>query len=146
MTKFLTIMALAGSGTVAGVMFAVALSVVPAMFALSPSQYVEFHKLLGRNWDPTMPFIVLATCAVDIALAITAPTETGREAHAVAAFFLFGVSVVSHLCNVPINRRVKSLDPEAIPADWADPRTWWRRWHLVRTALAFAALLVSSAL
>ncbi|GAA4203682.1 DUF1772 domain-containing protein [Streptosporangium oxazolinicum] len=136
--------AMVGSGLTAGVLFCVALSVVPALFALPPDRYVQTHKLVGRNYDPTMPLIVLTTAVVDVVLALVTPGTAPRSLFAVAAVLMLGVSVVSHLCNVPINRRVKALDPAAIPRDWMDPRPLWRRWHLLRTVLAVLALTVNA--
>ena len=52
--------------------------------------------------------------------------------------------MVSHFCNVPINRQVKRLDPDRLPADWRDPRPLWRRWHTLRTVLAVLALLLNA--
>lgn len=144
MTQLLSILALIGSGTVAGVLFAVALSTVPALAAMPPGQYVQTHTLLGRNWDPTMPVIVLSTTLLDVGLAIGAPTATGRRLTALAAVCLLAVSVVSHFRNVPINRRVHATDPSAIGVDWTDPRPLWRRWHLTRTGLALVALALNS--
>ena len=140
-TTLLSIVELIGSGVTAGVLFAVALSVVPALFAMPMDRYIETHRLLGRNWDPTMPIIVLTSTAVDIALAVLADDTA---LFAVGAALLLAVSAVSHLCNVPINRRVKALDAGDIPAGWTDPRPLWRRFHLLRTALALLALLVNA--
>jgi len=136
--------AVLGSGVVAGVLFAVALSVLPALFAMPADRYVYAHQLLGRNWDPTMPIIVLGSLASDIVLATLVPAGPARVLFIAAAVLLLGVSVVSHFCNVPINRRVKGLDPDRIPAQWRDPRPLWRRWHLLRTALAMVALTVNA--
>jgi uncharacterized membrane protein len=138
-------LALLGSGTTAGVLFAVAVSMVPALAAMPPDRYVYAHQLLGRNWDPTMPLIVVASTLTDIVLAVWSDGGEIRVLHVLAAVALVGVSLVSRLCNVPINRRVKGLDPERIPGDWADPRSLWRRWHLLRTVLAFAALALNAA-
>ncbi|MQY11641.1 hypothetical protein SRB5_17600 [Streptomyces sp. RB5] len=145
MTDALGVAALLGSGVTAGVLFAVALSVLPALFAMPAGTYVYAHKLLGRNWDPTMPAVVLGSCALSTALAVVAG-GAARALFAAAAALLLGVSAVSHLCNVPINRRVKAVtDPDTLPADWSDPRPLWRRWHLLRTGLAIAALVVNAA-
>jgi anti-sigma-K factor RskA len=46
---------------------------------------------------------------------------------------------------VPINRQVKSIDPESVPADWSDPRPLWQRFHTLRTSLAVAAVAVNAA-
>ncbi|AJT61726.1 hypothetical protein T261_0033 [Streptomyces lydicus] len=142
LSELLSIVVLVGSGTVAGVLFAVALSVLPALFAMPADRYVYAHRLLGRRWDPTMPIIVLTSTATDIALALLA--GSGTVLFATAAMLLLAVSAVSHFCNVPINRAVKSLDPARIPADWRDPRPLWRRWHLLRTVLALLAVVVNA--
>ncbi|WP_244223351.1 DUF1772 domain-containing protein [Amycolatopsis circi] len=135
--------ALVGSGVVAGVLFAVALSVVPALREMPADRYVYTHQLLGRRWDPTMPVIVLSSTVVDIVLAVLG--GDGTALFTTAAVLLLAVSVVSHFCNVPINRVVKAQDPDALPARWRDPRPLWRRWHLARTVLAFAAVVVNAA-
>ena len=137
----LGVLAVLGSGVVAGVLFAVALSVLPALFAMPMDRYVYAHKLIGRNWDPTMPIVVLSSMAIDVALVFLAPDSRTRTLFVIAAVLLLAVSGVSHLANVPINRRVKAVDPERIPADWTDPRPLWRRWHFLRTGLAVIALV-----
>ncbi|MBO8198045.1 DUF1772 domain-containing protein [Streptomyces smyrnaeus] len=137
---------LLGSGVTAGVLFAVALSVLPALFAMETGTYVHAHKLLGRNWDPTMPVVVLTSTVLAAALAFVADDASARVLFAVAAVLSLGVSAVSHLANVPINRRVKAVtDPTALPHDWEDPRPLWRRWHLLRTALSLVALVLNAA-
>lgn len=142
--QLLTVLVLLGSGTVAGVLFGVALSTVPALASMPPDRYVYTHTRLGRNWDPTMPLIVLGTTVADIVLAFLV-SGTGARALVVAAgVCLLGVSWVSHFRNVPINRRVHRTDPDAIPDDWDDPRAVWQRWHLLRTALAVLALAANS--
>jgi uncharacterized membrane protein len=138
----LSVVALSGSGVTAGVLLAVAISAVPALAAVSPPLYVRIHQLLGRNWDPTMPLIVLTSALACGTLAVTADETPARVLFGAGAVLLAGVSGVSHLLNVPLNRAVKRLDPAApLPADWRDPRPEWRRWHLLRTALAIAAML-----
>ena len=145
MTVTLGVLVLLGSGLTAGVLFAVAVSVLPALLAMPTGTYVYAHQLLGRNWDPTMPVIVLTSTAADALLAVWS-TGTARALAVAAAVLLLGVSAVSHLANVPINRRVKAVsDTRRLPDDWTDPRPLWRRWHLLRTALAVAALAVNAA-
>jgi uncharacterized membrane protein len=140
----LSILLLLGSGIAAGVLFAVALSTVPALATMTPDRYVQTHKLLGRNWDPIMPLIVLGSTLLDIGLVVLGPTPLTRVLFAGGAVSLLGVALVSHLGNVPINRRLRMLEPGAIPPDWQDPRPVWRRWHLVRTGLALVALAANS--
>ncbi|MCQ4084266.1 DUF1772 domain-containing protein [Streptomyces sp. RB6PN25] len=141
--EVLRVLATLGSGITAGVLFAVALSVLPALFAMPTGTYIYAHKLLGRHWDPVMPATVLGTTVVDAALCPTGPSSA-RGLYVAAAVLMLGVSAVSHLCNVPINRRVKAVqDPKVLPDGWTDPRPTWRRWHLLRTALAVAGLALN---
>jgi uncharacterized membrane protein len=146
MNEGLRVMVLIGSGITAGVLFAVAVSVVPALRDLAPDRYIQAHQLLGRHWDPTMPIIVLGSTAVDGALAVLAPQPVTRLLFGLGAGLLFASSMVSHLLNVPLNRQVKKLDHAApLPADWSDPRPAWRRYHFVRTTLAALAFLANAA-
>lgn len=141
--RLLGIIAVLGSGLTAGAMFAVAISVAPALSAMPADRYVYAHQLIGRNWDPAMPITVLTTTASGVVLAVLENTPSSWF-FLVGAVLLAGVSVVSHFCNVPINRRVKVVDPVCLPPDWPDPRPVWRRWHLLRTVLAAAALLANT--
>jgi len=140
----LRVLVLLGSGLTAGVLFAVALSVLPGLSLMPADRYVYAHQLIGRNWDPTMPLIVIGSIVADLVLVFLGPPRAAWS-YAVGALLLVGVSVVSHFCNVPMNRGVKVLDPDRIPAGWRDPRPVWRRWHLLRTVLAFAALATNAA-
>lgn len=144
MWYLLALWALIGSGITAGVLFAVALSVVPALLAMPVGRYVEAHRLLGRNWDPTMPIIVLTTTAADVTLAVMADSAARRGTFLLAAVLMLAVAGVSHLLNVPLNRAVKGLDPQApVPDGWHDPRPTWRSYHLLRTVIAVAAFAVT---
>ncbi|MFI5593043.1 anthrone oxygenase family protein [Amycolatopsis sp. NPDC051758] len=138
MVAVLDVLVLAGSGIAAGVLFCVALSVVPAFLGMEPAQYVAAHRLIGKNYDPVMPLTVLGTVVADAVLAVVRSSVP----FGLAAVLLLGVSAVSHLANVPINRLVKSLD--TVPSTWDDPRPRWRNWNLLRTGLAIAALLVNA--
>lgn len=141
----LSVAAVLGSGTTTGVLFGVAVSVVPALRDMTPNRYVEAHQLLGRNWDPLMPIIVLGTTAIDAVLAVLVDEPASRLLFGIAGALLLASSMVSHLRNVPLNRQVKSLDPAApLPPDWQDPRPAWRRWHKLRTVLAATAFFVTA--
>ncbi|MEV0593231.1 anthrone oxygenase family protein [Nonomuraea cavernae] len=140
----LAVLVVVSSGMVAGVLFAVALSVVPALMAMPADRYLYTTTLLGRNWDPVMPILVLGTAAGDLALALLPGPQSARLLFGATVVLMLGVAGVSHLCNVPINRMLKRIAPDAVPADWADPRPRWRAWHLLRTTLAVAALTANS--
>ncbi|MFI7441611.1 DUF1772 domain-containing protein [Nonomuraea indica] len=141
----LTAVVLVSSGIAAGVLFTHAVGVWPALQAMTPDRYVAAHKLLGRAYDPMMPIIVSTSLVLDVILFALSENATARFLHATSAIFLAGVGVVSQTRNVPINRRVKSLDPDAIPADWEDPRGIWGKWNLLRTTFAVLALVGNAA-
>lgn len=128
------------SGVVAGVFFAVAISVLPTLFALPMGQYIQTHRLLGEGYHPVMPVTVFTATLIDAALAVVAPTAATRVLYIVAAVAFCGVQGVSHLCNVPINRVVHAVDLSNLPDDWRDPRPQWRTFHMIRTACAFTVL------
>ncbi|PZG51393.1 DUF1772 domain-containing protein [Spongiactinospora gelatinilytica] len=142
--SLLAVVVLVTSGVVAGVLFAVALSVVPALMAMPADRYLYTTNLLGRNWDPVMPILVLGTAAADLALALLSGPGGARTLYGATFVLMLAVAGVSHLANVPINRILRKLEPDSIPDDWADPRPRWRAWHLLRTTLAVVALTANS--
>jgi uncharacterized membrane protein len=144
LTQALGVAAVVGSGVVAGVLFSVALTTVPALLAMPVDRYVYTHKRIGVNFDPTMPILVLGSMVLDAVLAGTAGTAPARVLWGTGAVLLLGVSGVSHLCNVPINRRIRALDADEPPPGWRDPRPVWRAWHLLRTALSALALVAGA--
>jgi uncharacterized membrane protein len=144
MTAVLSVTVLVGSGIVAGVLFAVALSVVPAFLAMPPDRYVQTHKLVGRYFDRVMPPLVITCTVVDVVLAASSAASSARSLFGVAAALQVGVSLVSQFGNVPINRTVKRLSPADIPSGWVDPRPRWRAWHLARTSLAVLAIAANA--
>ncbi|GII95054.1 anthrone oxygenase family protein [Sinosporangium siamense] len=143
-TELLALLITVESGIVAGVFFAVAVSVIPALATMPPGRYIEAHRALGEGYHPVMPIIVNSATLAAAALIFLAPSTATRWIFAVVTVLLLGVQGVSHLCNVPINRRAKAVDPDNVPDGWDDPRTLWRNWHLLRTALAFLLLVVST--
>lgn len=140
----LSLVALLGSGIVAGVFFAVAISVIPTAMALSVDRYVEIHKLLGRYYDPTMPIIVISAGLADFVLGGVADRSWIQALFVLSGLSLAGVSVVSRACNVPINRQVQLVESGSIPDGWQDPRPLWRNWHYLRTALALFGLAANA--
>ncbi|MFI6390002.1 anthrone oxygenase family protein [Nonomuraea sp. NPDC050540] len=145
MAHILTAAVLVTSGIAAGVLFAHAVGVWPALQAMTPERYVAAHKLLGRAYDPMMPIIVGTSTLLDVSLAFITESSLTQNLFIASAVCLVGVGAVSQTRNVPINRRVKSLDPQAIPADWKDPRSAWGKWNMVRTTFAVLALVGNAA-
>lgn len=141
---FFAVISLLGGGIIAGVFFAVRVSVLPALCALAPGPYIEMHRSLGKGYHPAMPLIVNTTMFAQLGLAVLAPTVLARGLAVAGLVLSLGVQAVSHLANVPINRRLLAVDPDAVPADWDDPRPLWRNWHDLRTALAVASVVATA--
>ncbi|MFG3549061.1 DUF1772 domain-containing protein [Streptomyces sp. NPDC047725] len=144
MIELLSTAAVIGSGIVAGVFFAVAVSVLPAVQTLPADRYVELHRKLGEGYHPVMPLVVTVGVLADLVLLFLADDGAARALFGTALLAMVGVQVVSQFGNVPINKRVHALDPAAVPADWQDPRLPWRNWHRLRTAFALVALAVNA--
>ena len=133
------------SALVAGVFFSVTVSVIPALAAMPAGRYIETQWALGKGYHPLMPIIVNFSTAIEIVLAVLAKTTAGRTLYIAGTLLFLAVTGVSQLLNVPINRRVRKMDPNNLPADWDDPRPLWRRWHYLRFAIAMSLLLVNIA-
>lgn len=145
MIAVLSALVLSASGILAGVLAAVALGIVPAFMGLPPRQYIHVHKLVGQYFDRIMPPLVIGCTIADIVLAVVVSGWVRIALFATAAVTQVGVSLVSQLVNVPINRTVKSTDPLSVGHDWGDPRARWASWHLARTSLAFCAVTANAA-
>jgi uncharacterized membrane protein len=144
LTRLLSVVVVVGTGIVAGVLFAVAISVVPALIAMPADRYVWAHQLLGRRYDRIMPFITAASVLSAVLLATRSADFPHLVLYVAAAVCMTGVAVVSQTGNVPINNRVKRLHPEDVGPGWDDPRRRWRGWHLLRTGFALAACLAAA--
>jgi uncharacterized membrane protein len=145
MVEVLGAAAVVGSGIVAGVFFAIAVSVMPTLMALPTSSYIEIHRSLGKGYHPVMPLIVSGALIAELALVVLAPNTTTRVLFVASVVCTVGVQVVSQFGNVPINKRVQAVDAEALPPDWPDPRRPWRDWHHLRTVFALLALALNGA-
>ncbi len=136
---------LLASGIGAGVMLATVIGIVPMFLAQPYDGYVRSVQFLWPRYDPFMPIINGFALTLDVVLAVLARTTAARGAFTAAALAMAAVMTISVVKNVPINRYVKSLDPDRLPADWAarDPRVRWRNWNLLRTACALAGLVAN---
>ncbi|MFF0431986.1 anthrone oxygenase family protein [Streptomyces sp. NPDC004327] len=136
--------ALLAGGLAAGGL-SVSVLAAPLFNTLPTGMYVPVHKGLVTRFDPFMPISLLSCLLCDLALTATAPLTAVRVLAALGALLLAAAMTVSLTKNVPINRWLSTLDPQALPADFErrDPRARWIRWNRVRGALAVSALLVN---
>jgi uncharacterized membrane protein len=107
---------------------------------------VHAHAFFSTRYDPFMPACLLLTVAGALVLALTGPELPGRLSYGLAAVAAVTTVAISLLRNVPVNRWIRQLDPERLPADFPDrdPRPDWGRWNRIRTWLAVTALLLNA--
>ncbi|MEV4875833.1 DUF1772 domain-containing protein [Streptomyces cyaneofuscatus] len=136
--------ALLAGGLAAGGL-AISVLAAPLFTALPTGMYVPVHQGLVTRFDPFMPISLLSCLLCDAALVIAAQSVPVRLLAALAVVLLASAMAVSLTKNVPINRWLATLDPQALPADFErlDPRERWIRWNRVRGALAVAALVAN---
>jgi len=139
MAPILTVVLLASTGIFAGGLVMVAAAIVPTFRALPPRAYVQLHQTLSHYVDRFMPATVLLSIVVGLALTWL---ETGavRAVLLVGVFLAIAVAIISQFGNVPLNRKVRSWNPEAPPPETRDVVERWRRLHLLRTCAGVLAM------
>jgi uncharacterized membrane protein len=90
-----------------------------------------------------MPVCLLGTVVLDVVLAAGAPDSTARVLFAVAALLTATTPVIAIVKNAPVNRWMRTLDPDNLPADFQDPRPEWGAWNSRRSWITIAALAVN---
>ncbi|MFJ5225044.1 anthrone oxygenase family protein [Streptomyces sp. NPDC088400] len=146
LTHILVPVAAVAGGMAAGGMMIAVLG-APLLLTLPPQRYVALHQLLVTRFDPFMPACLLTALAANLVLAVTVSADAARVLYAVAVLLLAGTVLVSLTRNVPINKWLKTLDPESLPPDFdrlLHRRVRWRDWNLVRASFTLVALGVDA--
>lgn len=121
-------------------------------FNMSGATYVEFFQQLDRRI--AIPIAVTGIGGTLMAGLAAMPHRADRRAfYVLVAAFGFGLvgTLVTIFVNVPINERVATWNPAALPTGYEEfLRRWWE-WHQVRLVamftgmcLVFAAMLIRS--
>ncbi len=139
MAPILTVVLLASTGIFAGGLVMVAAAIVPTFRELPPRAYVQLHQTLSHYVDRFMPATVLLSIVVGLALTWL-QTGAVRALLLVGVFLAIAVAVISQFGNVPLNRKVRSWNPEAPPPETRDLVERWRRLHLLRTCAGVLAM------
>ncbi|MFF3743712.1 anthrone oxygenase family protein [Streptomyces kronopolitis] len=145
MTALVVPLVLLANGLAAGVLVGTQLGGWPLLAALPARQYVHAHAFFATRYDPFMPVCFLGTVLGDLVLAAGADRAAARWAFGVSVPLVLAAIVISVTRNVPVNRWIRALDPQALPPDFADrdPRPRWGAWNRGRCVLAATALLTN---
>jgi hypothetical protein len=105
---------------------------------------VDFRRSL-RKADPALP-ILLVICAAGAGTFASLTGGAGRVLSSAGVGLLAVILVSSIILAEPINSQFRRLPEGTVPPDAERLRRRWRRFHLIRTALAVAAfaLLVTA--
>lgn len=135
------------NGLAAGVLVGSHLGGYALLSALPANRYVHAHAFFSTRYDPFMPVCLLATVVGDLVLAVAAPSALLAALFGVGGLLAAATVTISLTKNVPINKWVRTLDPERLPTDFAklDRRSEWGRWNLIRGCAAVAALIANCA-
>ena len=122
-----------------GTMFGIWAGYNPA--ALSASAYVEQQQNAIRSLDTLLPAIGAVCIVLTVWLAILAKDDApARYLLVAAAVCLLAAALVTRFGNQPINAIVMTWNPQSPPAEWAQLRDAWWRWHMVRASAGIAGL------
>jgi uncharacterized membrane protein len=133
------------SGTLAGVLVAVEIAVVPMLARLPGDRYVEAHRLLDPRFDPLMPTANKVALVAGLALVILGRGPVAQVCFGIAEAGIVGVALVSELSNVRINRQMDKWDATSLPQEWSRTRVRWARSNRHRTAIALAGFATAIA-
>jgi hypothetical protein len=98
---------------------------------------VDFRRSV-RKADPALP-ILLVICAAGAGAFSSLTDGTGRILSLAGVALLAVILVSSIILAEPINSQFRSRPEGTVPPDAESLRKRWRRFHLIRTALAVAA-------
>ncbi|HSI13744.1 MAG TPA: DUF1772 domain-containing protein, partial [Chthoniobacter sp.] len=105
--------------------------------------YLQRQQATIRALNTPMPLLGAATILVTLVSAYLRRGQRLRcTACVVAALLLVGAGLITRLANQPINAVVMTWLPSQPPADWEQLRDRWWHWHILRTLLGSAALLL----
>jgi uncharacterized membrane protein len=142
----LTLLAALGSGLVAGVFFGFSGFVMKALARLRPPQGIAAMQSINVvAVTPPLMIALFGTALACVALIVSSLFKW-REPVAMlrlvgGGVYLVGTVLVTMVCNVPLNNRLATVDPESTEGatQWARYAPRWGAWNTVRTVGATVA-------
>ena len=144
----LTVIAIAGSGLMAGLFFVFSFSVMNALAQMPANEGMKAMQLINRTILNTV-FLsaffgtALACLLVAIISAWQRPPDFGWVI-AGACMYLVGGFMVTAFFNVPLNNSLDKLssDDPASHEEWTHYLKLWTRWNHLRTAACILACVL----
>jgi Domain of unknown function (DUF1772) len=102
-----------------------------------PAYAVDFRRSV-RKADPALP-ILLVICAAGAGAFASLTGGAGRMLAVAGVAVLAVILISSIIVAEPINSQFRRVPEGTVPPDAESLRRRWRRFHLIRTALAIAA-------
>jgi uncharacterized membrane protein len=147
----LTVLAIVGSGLIAGVFFAFSTSVMPGLARLpKPAAALAMQESNRTIQNPLFLLVFLGTALVCVLVAVAALVSGYAGAvWLVAGALLYVVCgfVVTMVVNVPMNNRLDRADPDSpegaeIWTEYLSRWTAWNHFRILACTLATALLAV----
>lgn len=124
-----------------GGLFFVNMAVAPTFTALSTGRYAEFHHVLDKYSDPLMPVLTFGTALLALPEVFFAQPLWQLVSRLIGISCVLGVALTSILVHGPVNRRIRTWQPDTQLEHLAEMRSTWVAGHKFRTVLAFIGLL-----
>lgn len=139
LTNFVDFISLLFASLVVGSMFGLWLGLNP--FDLPAGVYVAQHQQLVRGLNVVLPVMGAVTIVFTLAAAFLARDQPARlTLLLVTAACLIAAGLVTRFLNQPINAIVMTWSADSPPANWAQLRDDWWRWHVVRAGAGVVGL------
>ncbi len=128
-------------GLLVGGLFFVNMAIVPTFKALSTGRYAEFHHILDRYSDPYMPILTFSTALLAIGELWFAQPVWQIVSRVIGIVCILSVALISILVHGPLNRRIRTWQPDRQIEHLPEMRARWAAGHHLRTVLAFIGLV-----
>ena len=141
-----TVLSALGSGLIAGVFFAFAASVLPALSRLpAPTGIAAMQSLIAAIKSPLFLVVFFGTAALAGVLGLAAPLRWSEPGSGYlllgSLLFLNGPFGVTLMKNLPLNNRLAAVKPKSAEGAsfWTEFRATWGLWNHVRWIGSLAA-------
>ncbi|BCL84221.1 DUF1772 domain-containing protein [Ktedonobacteria bacterium brp13] len=124
-----------------GGLFFVNMAVVPTFTTLSTDRYAEFHHVLDHYSDPYMPILTFSTALLAIGELWFTHSSWQLISRLIGIVCILSVAVISILIHGPLNRRLRTWQPDKQLEHLSELRAKWIAGHRIRTVIAFIGLV-----